>query len=213
MMLVPTLFLAAQARTSPTSRHLTISACLMAVVPSMLCDADALSGRDLTIVRASVKGQPLVLGNTHLESPVPGALDVSNLCDCALTAHFLAHNTAPKLGTLKPQCCRSLPMEPRLENCPVRGTYAGEHAKGCKFAAEREQQLRDSLQLLQSKSQGSDIVLGGDMNWIDPANEPEQLLRANKFVDVWPALRAGQAGLTYDARSNPMLTHSECKAT
>ncbi len=81
---------------------------------------------------------------------------------------------------------------------------------GSKFTAERARQLQECLNLLQSTSQATaDIVLGGDMNQIDPACEPDKQLQEAAFVDVWPALRPGQAGLTYDARKNPMLTHSE----
>eukprot|EP00850_Spirogloea_muscicola_P023973 SM000414S15657 [mRNA] locus=s414:17200:28773:- [translate_table: standard] len=69
------------------------------------------------------------------------------------------------------------------------------------FSAERVAQAKEAFRLL---GDARNMVFCGDMNWSDDLDGPPPLPPG--WLDAWCKLRPGEAGHTYDSKTNPMLT-------
>jgi len=90
------------------------------------------------------------------------------------------------------------------------GVHQG--GKKDKFSAERKEQMKYSLQLLDNKQmvENDNIIFGGDMNWCRPTKNFENDGDLNKcltknWVDTYYKLHPNENGYTYDAKTNGML--------
>mmetsp|Transcript_28537 Transcript_28537/g.45119 ORF Transcript_28537/g.45119 Transcript_28537/m.45119 type:complete len:484 (+) Transcript_28537:32-1483(+) len=92
------------------------------------------------------------------------------------------------------------------------GTYQG--GKKDKYSAERKQQLKYSLDVLDNRQicENNNVIFGGDMNWCKPAkngnneNDGDMNDHLNAhWIDCYHKLYPNEPGYTYDAKTNGML--------
>eukprot|EP00798_Chlamydomonas_sp_ICE-L_P012577 gene12577-15801_t len=85
---------------------------------------------------------------------------------------------------------------------PVRGEMS---------IAERTDQLRKSITILDAVAHDCDVVFAGDMNWTEQqggrgAIRDGPMPLSPPWKDIWPELRPKEEGLTWDPRANKMLS-------
>jgi poly(A) polymerase len=75
---------------------------------------------------------------------------------------------------------------------------------GAGFRASQVRTLTEWAQSQDTQAAGvRDLILVGDFNFGDDAPEAQSFADAG-FIDAWPTLRKGEAGLTYDPKRNAM---------
>ena len=116
------------------------------------------------------------------------------------------------------------PLQANLEQGEGRKVaVATTHLESLNSAPVRKQQLKIAQEALQGYSQAilcGDFNFDSNQNWGDwrraAAHPPQSLendvlkyILGEEYVDAWPALRPGEAGLTFDGGINPHVSDGQ----